>query len=231
MRSNRFKVLFIMISKEIIVFGFFISLMVVLLVLTKKSKNKRTEGIKNKAMQLGLSFSKDTVADFIPNLGTFKFLKEGQSRNAKNLMKSKKSDIDFSIFDFYYSSGTGQSAYAATQTIFFVKTDRFNLPNFSMTPESIFNKIADKLTKNDIDFERYPRFSKRYHLKGKDENAIRTVFSEKIIQFLEHKKETISIEAEGDKIIIYRRSEMVEPKGLAIFRDESLNVAQMFMTR
>ncbi len=220
-----------MISSGIIVIGFFISIMGVLLFLTQKSKKKRIEVLKDKAMQLGFSFSKDIASDFIYGTKQFKLFKEGHSSKVHNVIEGRKSDVNFKIFDYIYGSGAGQSSASYAQTIFFVKIENINIPRFIMSPESIFNKIGDKLTKNDIDFERYLTFSKKYHLKGDEEDAIRSVFSDEILQFFEHRKKIISLEADGDTIIIYRRSKLVEPKDLVEFVDESLKMVQMFIKR
>jgi len=215
--------------KEIIVILVFIGFMIFIGLLIRKDNKKRKEKMKKTALTLGLSYIDKAQDDFLSPLKTFKILSEGHSRKAYNLMQWKKQDINCSIFDYRYVSGAGQNTATYSQSVFLAQTDKLNITKFSMTPESIFNKIGDKLTKNDIDFDRYTNFSKKYHLKGKDEDAVRKVFTDEILQFFEHRKERVSIEAEGDKIVIYTRSKDIDPKDLAAFKDESLKIVTLFL--
>ncbi len=216
-------------SKEIIVILVFIAFIVLIGLLTRNDNKKRKKKMEQIALTLGLSYIDKAQDSFLSPLKTIKIFNEGHSRKAYNLMQWKKQDINCSIFDYRYTSGSGQNTATYSQSVFLAQTDKLNITKFSMTPESIFNKIGDKLTKNDIDFDRYTNFSKKYHLKGKDEDAVRKVFTDEILQFFEHRKERVSIEAEGDKIVIYTRSKDIDPKDLAAFKDEALKIVNLFL--
>ncbi len=216
-------------TKEIIAILVMITFMALIGLSIRMENKRRKENIKQTALSLGLSYMDKAPENFLSPLKTFNIFNDGYSKRPYNFMQWKKQDIDCSIFDYKYNSSTGPNGSIYSQTIFLVQTDKLNLTKFSMTPESIFNKIGNKLTKNDIDFDRYTNFSKKYHLKGKDEDAVRKVFTDEIMQFFEHKKERVSIEADGDKIIIYSRSKEIKPKEIHKFKDESLKIVNIFL--
>ncbi|MCP4455254.1 MAG: hypothetical protein GY809_27660 [Planctomycetes bacterium] len=61
-----------------------------------------------------------------------------------------------------------------------------SLPVFQLYREGLFQKIADKFSKKDIDFEGYPIFSDKYVLKGGDEQAVRALFSPEVLLHFEN---------------------------------------------
>ena len=63
----------------------------------------------------------------------------------------------------------------------------------------------------DIDFDNFPEFSKRYLLRGPDEQRIRDFFTNDTLRFFEQLKQKWSIEANGDRIVIYHRAKRSKP--------------------
>jgi hypothetical protein len=52
-----------------------------------------------------------------------------------------------------------------------------SLPEFELRSENMFHKIGKAFGCQDINFESHPEFSKRYLLRGADEEAVRTFFT------------------------------------------------------
>ena len=58
--------------------------------------------------------------------------------------------------------------------------------------------------KRGINFETHPLFSSLYLLRGSDEPAIRALFGEDLLTFLEG-QEKIGLEGDGEQLVWYRR--------------------------
>ncbi len=196
--------------------------------LVVRAEKKRTENLKNQAHMMGLSFSEKTPDDFLSSLSEFKLFSKGRSKKAYNLINGSAQGIPYSIFDYKYTVGAGKSSQTPMQTVFFAKKESLKLPKFSMAPEYFYHKIGDLLGSKDIDFTNKPIFSKKYILKGDDDTAIRNTFKEEILSFFERKKEKIAIEANSNKMIIYRPSKNIKPKDLTKFKDESIKIVGLF---
>lgn len=87
-------------------------------------------------------------------------------------------------------------------TALWVDFGKRSLPSFTMEKEQIFDRMMEKLGKNDIDFDAYPAFSQEYYLNGENETAIRTFFSGSLIEFLETKKD-FHVESNGRGLVVY----------------------------
>ncbi|MEC9473853.1 MAG: hypothetical protein VX584_04130, partial [Actinomycetota bacterium] len=62
------------------------------------------------------------------------------------------------------------------------------LPTFVIRPENLFHKIGSTFGYQDIDFDAHPTFSKRYLLRGPDEEAIRNTFTDEFLSSYERHK-------------------------------------------
>ena len=206
---------------------FFIIILIVYLVI--RSAKKRTENFRNAAMMIGLTFVEKVPSDFLFRLNGFKLFNSGYSKKATNLIAGEESGIKFSIFDYTYTVGMGKSSQTYSQSVYFAESDKINLPEFSMAPESFFHKIGNIIGYKDIDFDMHQNFSKNYLLKGEDENAIRIAFSENVLQFFENNKKKFCVEANGNRLVIYNRSKTIKPVDLIAFKDEMLKIVRLFM--
>ena len=82
----------------------------------------------------------------------------------------------------------------------------------------------------DIDFDDYPQFSKRYLLRGPDEQAIRQSFTGDVIHFFEQLDEKWNIEAAGDRLIVYQRGKRLKPDRYPDFLKQTWEVLLTFPT-
>jgi carbonic anhydrase len=105
--------------------------------------------------------------------------------------------------------------------------DGLFLPAFSLRPENIWHKVRSWLGYQDIDFEGYPTFSARYLLRGADEEAIRAVFTDRILGFYEA---TAGLCTEGneDRLLFYRQPVRVKPEDVRAFVEEGLEGLSRF---
>ena len=84
------------------------------------------------------------------------------------------------------------------------------IPDFALEPEGLWSKLFEGVSGKDIDFAGYPDFSKKYYLRGENEAAIASFFTEPIIHFLENREE-MHIECHRHRLIFYKKRDLLEP--------------------
>ena len=100
-----------------------------------------------------------------------------------------------------------------------------SLPDLQMAPENPLYKIAEAFGYQDIDIESCPEFSRRYILKGTDEEAIRAALYPKATSyFAEH--EGWTVEARSGTIAIYRANSRPKPDDFRMFVEEACTAAR-----
>ena len=102
------------------------------------------------------------------------------------------------------------------------------LPEFSLSTEHFYHKIIEFIGFEDIDFDEYPEFSQKYRLKGKDENAIRQLFTPHVILTLLSENLESNIEAKGNFIIVYTPEKRVPPADLYRFFQKATTIVDLF---
>jgi MFS superfamily sulfate permease-like transporter len=84
------------------------------------------------------------------------------------------------------------------------------IPDFALEPEGLWSKLFEGVAGKDIDFTSHPIFSKKYYLRGENEQAITQFFSDAIIRFLENREE-MHIECHKNRLIFYKKRDVLEP--------------------
>jgi len=83
----------------------------------------------------------------------------------------------------------------------------FEIPKFVLEKEGYFDKIFDRVMafsgQKDIDFELFTHFSKKFLLKGEDEETIRDFFTPELIRFFEN-QEIYHVESNGEALLIFK---------------------------
>ena len=96
-----------------------------------------------------------------------------------------------------------------------------------MRPEKWHHKLRSKLGYQDIDFESHPtavEFSKKYLLRGKDEQKIRALFTDTVLTFFAGHPDRVCVEGSDDQLILYRSGIRIEPEDIPAFMKEGFEV-------
>ena len=101
-----------------------------------------------------------------------------------------------------------------------LESKEFDFPAFEIRPENIFHKIASVVGYKDIDFKEHPLFSKKYLLRGAEEEQIRNLMRTGLLEFLESQK-GVSMECDGTRIIYYRFDKLVSKDNFQSFWEEA----------
>jgi hypothetical protein len=182
-------------------------------------QKKRVGDLRVLAETMGWSFSDLGGPDMLKSLQRFPLFREGMSRNLRNLMEGYTEGARVIVLDFIHNPINRKGM--VQQTVMVVESPDLNLPEFRLQPER-----ALQLKGGDIDFERYPEFSKRYLLQG-DEAHVRAVFRPEVLDHFQ-RLEGINVEAAGGQMIVYRRRQRVAAKDVREFVEMGLRIARLF---
>ena len=116
------------------------------------------------------------------------------------------------------------------QSVICFQSPQLNLPKFRLRPEYFSDKIGSKLGYQDIDFESHPtaaEFSKKYLLRGKDEQKIRALFTDEVLAFFAG-QDKIRVEGFSSHLCFYRAPKLIEPEDIPAFMKEGFEVFRLF---
>jgi hypothetical protein len=204
--------------------------------LTKwKGSEQRTKEFKRISEQLGMTFSarvkgraKDQATPPLP------LFREGRSRVVTNMLHGDSELLgfaeEFEVRIFAYGFAQQQQDQHVMQSVICFQSPQLNLPKFQLCPEEWHHKIGSKLGYQDIDFESHPtavEFSKKYLLRGKDEQKIRALFTDKVLAFFAG-QDKLCVEGFSSHLCFYRAFKLIEPEDIPAFMKEGFEVFRLF---
>jgi len=191
-------------------------------------EKKRTGQFALISAELKLNFFPKGSTSLFERLKPFHLFSKGRSRKIKNLMEGEANKVELAIFDYQYTTGGGKNSHTYRQSVLCFRSPKLYLPDFNLRPEGVFHKIGGAFGYQDIDFETHPLFSKSYLLRGDNEAAIRGLFNNELLNFIESQQK-ISIEGSGDQLVFYRHKKRVKPEEVEKFMEEGFKVFELFL--
>ncbi len=173
------------------------------------------------------TFSRKGDPDLLDRLKPFHLFSQGHSKKITNVLMGKAGTLDVAVFDYAYTTGGGQHSRHWRQTVILFESDDMRLPEFTLRPENVFHKIGGVFGYKDIDFDSHPEFSKRYLLRGENEEAVRATFGDEARSFYESDLK-LSTEAAGPQLIHYRSGQRVSPDEISEFIKQGVRVLTLF---
>lgn len=135
------------------------------------------------------------------------------------------------VFDFRYTEGRGRDSSEYTQTVAAVQlASGDDLADFSLQPERIYDRVAPRLSDQDLDFDSDTAFSNAFRLRGSDEKATRALFEPELRRPLLDASD-LCLEGEGRWIVIWRQDRRVKPGELPAFIARARGIAAQFEER
>jgi len=201
-----------------------IALMAVLVFVGRLKEKKRTEALREVAANLSFEFA-DSDEQLLSHLGSFPLFSQGSSRKMKNVLRGTSSNTEVSFFDYQYTTSGGDDSTTHQQTGICFRSERLQLPNFELRPEYWYHKIGNIFGYQDINFDDYPEFSRRYLLRSDDEDG--ALFTASAIEHLEGQSD-ICAEGRDDRLIVYRAGTRVKPLELPDFLATGFDVFAAF---
>ena len=163
------------------------------------------------------SFSAENEYSFFPQKirSALKYKDFPIQRGAKilyeeNILEKYLEHGRISVSDVNLTEGASLSATGEMQiTLVQITEIDVPIPDFALEPEGLHTKFSEMGGTKDIDFKDHPGFSKKYFLRGQQEEKIREFFTEPILQFLEN-REDIHIECHKNKLLFYKKRDLLD---------------------
>lgn len=143
---------------------------------------KRRKALAAWAAGRGLYYQHGKDRTFGATFPGFKKLNQGHSRYAHNIMTGKWYGMDMVAFDYHYKTGSGKNESTHTFSAVIVESPIVLKPLY-IRRESFFDKIAEFVGLDDIDFES-AEFSRKFYVKASDRKFAYDVIHQRMIEYL-----------------------------------------------
>ena len=208
-----------------------------------KLAEQRSRKLKEFAEQMGMEFSVEDEWDIGESLSAFDLFWEADITNVlygDSEQLGYGEEFEVTVLDCSYvrsasvlerQLGFGGVNKTIVQTVICFHSPQLSLPGFGVRPEEWHHKLRSKLGYQDIDFESHPtaaEFSKKYLLRGKDEQKIRVLFTDTVLTFFAAHPDKVCVEGSGDQLIWYRNGKIIKPEDIPAFMKEGFEVFRLF---
>ena len=197
----------------------------------RKLGEQRTKKFTDFAEQMGMEFSVEDEWDIGESLSAFDLFWEADITNVLSGDSEQLGygeEFEVTVLECTYAIGEDAQV---NQTVIYFRSPQLNLPKFQLSPEEWHHKIGSKLGYQDIDFESHPtavEFSKKYLLRGKDEQKIRALFTDAVLTFFAGHPDKGCVEGSDDQLIWYQPGKIIEPEDISAFMKEGFEVFRLF---
>ena len=209
---------------------FFIGFIIWLYIRGKRQAEERTRLLQQAAQMMGWAFMPIGNFAMLPNLGSYYLFTLGHARTKKieDMMYGTVDGGRAAVFDYTYVTGSGKSSQRHNVTVAYFQSNKLNLPLCSLRPENVLHKLFGAFGYQDIDFANRPEFSRQYLLRGQDEQAIRRIFSDRVLSFYESQPQRLSTDAGADQLFIYQEDVRVSPEQIRQFVEWGRGLTNLF---
>lgn len=191
---------------------------------------KRNAAFQLVAQTMGFSYAEICDLDELLGLcGDLPVFGRGHGKKARRMMRGQLAGRDAAIFDYTYTTGSGKSAHTHHQTVLLFPEGGAGLPDFTLAPEHFLHRIGEAFGYQDIDFESHPDFSKKYLLRGADEEAIRRAFTSDVLSLLGDTKGW-HLQSQGGKLAVFRDLKYVNPAEVPSYAADALRLTGALRT-
>lgn len=192
-------------------------------------EKKRRQEMGAVAGQLGLEFT-EQGSPALANLDRFALFNQGREWRSYNIMRGAVEGVRVAVFDYRFTTGGVKNQTTYRQTVCAIFDEKLDLPRFELKPEGFFHKLEALFGYQDIDFSENTEFSRKYVLRGASEDAIRAVFTSKVLSFFEASP-GLNVEGGGDTIILFRAGERLQPGEIPGFLMAGIRALAVFRAR
>ncbi len=150
-------------------------------------QKKRREELAAWGQQAGLNFAPDRTIEFETLHPSFDCLRRGDNRYAYNVLSGEWNGYPVSAFDYHYETESRDSkGHRRKNTHIFsavILRSAVPLQHLQIRAETIFDKVAQAVGFDDIDFES-AEFSRKFMVKAKDRKWAYAVIHPRTMEFL-----------------------------------------------
>ena len=201
-------------------------------------EKQRSKKLKDFAEQMGMEFSVEDEWDIGESLSAFDLFWEADITNVLSGDSEQLGygeEFEVTVLECSHRAASVASGEDSTktivQTVICFHSPQLSLPRFGVRPEEWHHKLRSKLGYQDIDFESHPtavEFSKKYLLRGEDEQTIRALFTDAVLTFFAAHPDKVCVEGSDDQLIWYQPGKIIEPEDIPAFMKEGFEVFRLF---
>lgn len=177
----------------------------------------RQQKLKNFSKEIGWSFRTNSIFE-TPVLENFPLFNAKTIDYAYNIFKGSHKEVELELMDIAFYEGELIARETHKHTIFLLTPNR-PIPLFRLDKERIFDRIAGLAGFQDINIKGHEDFSRRFLLKGENQEEIKQFFSDELVLFFESHP-YYHLESNGKRILILKGQRIAtisEVKALASF--------------
>jgi MFS superfamily sulfate permease-like transporter len=137
-------------------------------------------------------------------LNNFLYFKTKQINYIYNQLQDKNTDFD--LFDIEYSEGEFIAKEVVRTTMLFINLNR-EIPVFTLDRDGFLQFLYQLAGFKDIVIDGHSDFSKRFYLKGEDQEAIKQLFTDELVLFFESNP-YYHIESNGTDLIVKNKDRL-----------------------
>jgi carbonic anhydrase len=178
------------------------------------NKTKRQKNLELIADDFELTYKplKSRKVEFLEN---FIYFKTKKIEHIFNQLSAKKDPCR--LFDITFSEGEFIAKEVVRSTMLFIKTPK-TLPAFTLDREGLLERLYVLAGYKDIDIKNHADFSKRFYLRGENENAIRSLFNDELVRFFESNA-YYHIESSKSGVLIFSKERVASIKEIKALLD------------
>lgn len=183
----------------------------------------RQQKLKDFSKEIGWQFKTNSIFE-VPELEDFPMFNAKVIDHAYNIFSGSHRGVELKMMDVEFYEGEFIARETHKHTLFLI-TPNETIPRFRLDKERIFDRIAGLAGFQDINIEGHEDFSRRFLLKGKDQEGIKQFFTDELVLFFESHP-YYHLESNGESILILkgqRTATISEIKALASFGKELID--------
>ena len=203
----------------------FFALMVVVvgasLYFNAKRSDKRRRKVAEIASRHDLFFALKEPYNMV-NTFDFDLFDFGRAKAVRNVMYGRQGDREVRAFDYRYTTGSGKNSRTYHWTCGLVTTGgATSWPHLTLGPETFFERIAQVVAGDDIDFES-EEFNRDWEVRCEDRRFASAMIDPEMMLHLMDKAEGCRVEVGGTWVLVYYEQTPPEEQPQAIARSVAL---------
>jgi hypothetical protein len=179
----------------------------------------------------GLTPTQSPAAVNVALLQAFEIGQSGieETRRVWGVMESDGNSADKTrMMNYSFVCFNGLRPKSYDQTVALIECSALALPHFLLTKKQFFHWLEKLFKVRAITFRDQATFNKMYQLKGKDEVALRALFTPQVCIALEQHP-GLTIEGHGSQLLIFRETVVLDRARWPVFLSEARQLVQLFL--
>lgn len=164
----------------------FAPLIALFAVVGRRSRRRYAEAMEQFARERGFVFVPEMHHRLASRLQRLPLFQWGHSRSSVNVLQGRIEGLECIICRHQWVTGSGKNKTRHSRLVVVLMDVPGRLPEFELAPEHWYHKVGSWFGMKDINFggsDWADVFSARYRLTGRNEDAVRDVFTEPVVRW------------------------------------------------